>query len=936
MLFYKAIYWGNLKADNFSIKLFALVFFALLVSQNSFAHSSTDTTFLTEEEQTWIAEHPLVKTLSSTSYAPFDFMSGGQPAGLSIDYLNLVGAKVGLKFEYVRYDTWPDMLEGMQNKEIDLTHSISKSEQRSKYLNFSAPYYNSPMGYFGRAGSPRVSRIEDINDKRIGVIRGSIIEVTYKKKHPHLNLIEFENNSVAINALLLNEIDVFVADLPTVDFYISQSDTSGVEALGDDLVMENGLTDQRIAALKDNPVLMTIINKGMAAVSDEEFKAIRQKWIQPLSVDANLGLTQEELQWLSKNKVIKVAAEREAFPETFIDQNGNIAGIAGDYLNEISKRLNIEFVWAGNETWDDGLLKIKSDEIEMFSAIIPTKSREELFEFTEVYSSPDQAIFTTKGSRPFRTLESLNGYSLVQIKGTTIIEYLKQDYPDIKIIEVGGYSDALELLSAGTADAFIADIQWLNSLTAQLNIKNLIVTGISPYKIGNAMGVRANLPLLASSVRKALANINPIRRQEIINKWQAVKIEPRLDYTLLWIIVSVGSVLLITILFWNNRLRREVKQRKNTELKLSINEKRWRTILDNSASGLFVINSMGKISIVNKTAEKMFGYDKHELLDRNISMLMNKLDKTNHDTHLKRYLRTGNSKIIRSGRNLIGIHKNGNEFPIHIAIGEIIDEFGELAFIGSITDITEIKQKEIQLEEALDTKTKFLASMSHDLRTPLNAIIGFSEVINTELYGPIGNKKYADYSRDIYGSGKYLLQLVNDILDLSKLEAGKNKLEYETFDFYKLVLECQSIVYKLAEDKDIDLYIRVSEDGSTVCADRLALTQIVMNLVSNAIKFTPPNGSITISAHVSDDKYIIKVIDTGCGISKENIELIIKPFVKATESPYVSHTEGAGLGLAIAKSLIELHGGDLAIDSILDKGTTVTVTLPLITDPTDI
>ncbi|MBT7583533.1 MAG: HAMP domain-containing histidine kinase, partial [Kordiimonadaceae bacterium] len=185
------------------------------------------------------------------------------------------------------------------------------------------------------------------------------------------------------------------------------------------------------------------------------------------------------------------------------------------------------------------------------------------------------------------------------------------------------------------------------------------------------------------------------------------------------------------------------------------------------------------------------------------------------------------------------------------------------------------------------------------------------------------------YIDDIHSSGEYLLHLVNDILDLSTLGADKRELNYQSFDGEQLLLECKSIIYKLAEDKNIDIAINNSEKLPNVYADRNALKQILMNLISNAIKFTPRGGNITISSNISDDHHIFQIIDTGCGISEENIKVITKPFTRAVKSPFISHEEGTGLGLSIVKSLIDVHGGELNIESIIGQGTTITVSIPL-------
>ncbi|MBT6034900.1 MAG: HAMP domain-containing histidine kinase, partial [Kordiimonadaceae bacterium] len=269
--------------------------------------------------------------------------------------------------------------------------------------------------------------------------------------------------------------------------------------------------------------------------------------------------------------------------------------------------------------------------------------------------------------------------------------------------------------------------------------------------------------------------------------------------------------------------------------------------------------------------------------------------------------------------------------PLYYVFGlAVIILIASYIWVGKLRqEVSKRVQAETKANIASQAKSDFLASMSHDLRTPLNAIIGFSETLLQETFGPIKNKKNVEYINDIHSSGEYLLHLVNDILDLSALEADQRELNYESFDGEQLTLECKNIVFKLADDKNIDIAINNTEKLPNVYADKKAVKQILMNLITNSIKFTPPNGNITISYNVSDDNYFFQISDTGWGISEEAIKIIDRPFTRAEPSALISHEEGTGLGLSIVKSLVDVHGGELNIESIVGEGTTVTISLPL-------
>jgi signal transduction histidine kinase len=248
-------------------------------------------------------------------------------------------------------------------------------------------------------------------------------------------------------------------------------------------------------------------------------------------------------------------------------------------------------------------------------------------------------------------------------------------------------------------------------------------------------------------------------------------------------------------------------------------------------------------------------------------------------------------------------------------------------------DITERKHiqdallaAKTEAEAANRAKSEFLAAMSHDLRTPLNAILGFAEILSHQYFGPISDK-YREYAEDIQSSGKHLLMLVNEILDLSSIETGKKFLVKEKLSTMEIVRECTIIVGEKAYCGGIELVTKVPKDLPFLWADKRASKQILLNLLSNAIKFTPQGGKITVSAKASKRNTTLKIANTGKGIPAEKLPKLTDPFNRTDTDPYLAE-QGWGLGLTITKALVDLHDGKLDIKSKVGKGTTITVTFP--------
>ena len=236
-------------------------------------------------------------------------------------------------------------------------------------------------------------------------------------------------------------------------------------------------------------------------------------------------------------------------------------------------------------------------------------------------------------------------------------------------------------------------------------------------------------------------------------------------------------------------------------------------------------------------------------------------------------------------------------------------------------------EEKTRAEEANAAKSKFLANMSHELRTPLNAIIGFSEIMESGMFGPLGAEKYTEYSRDIRESGEYLLDVINDILDMSKIEAGGIRLTPEVVALEPVLADCLRVVSTRAGEKQLKLDAKVDSDIE-LNADRRSLKQIALNLLSNAVKFTPDGGAVTVRGRRRGGKVTIVIADNGIGIPKDALRKLGRPF-EQVESQLTKRHQGSGLGLAIAKSLVELHGGVMRIRSKLGQGTMVVVRLPL-------
>ncbi|MEH6403002.1 MAG: PAS-domain containing protein [Sneathiella sp.] len=372
---------------------------------------------------------------------------------------------------------------------------------------------------------------------------------------------------------------------------------------------------------------------------------------------------------------------------------------------------------------------------------------------------------------------------------------------------------------------------------------------------------------------------------------------------------------------------------KSAQLMLQESEDRYHKMVELSPDAIFVQKD-GFIIYANLAAVKLLGANNlHNLVGTSSIKFFPTADHMDLKAHL------GSSDHMEVGENVpskvtqtIGL--DGRRINVEVEATALL--YGDRPVmqliardISAQTKVQELlKEAKEAAEYAAQLKGTFLANMSHELRTPLNAVIGFSEIIKNEIFGKVGSKKYLEYAEDIHTSGVHLLDLINSILDLSKIESGTQKIIEESVDVGSLIDNCLSITSPQKESARVEITASISSNTPNILADSRMLKQVLINLISNAIKFTPKGGVISLNSGLSPDgSFYLVVQDTGIGIKEEDIAKALTPFVQI-DSEMSRKYHGTGLGLSLSKNLMELHGGGLTLESTYGEGTTVTISFP--------
>jgi protein-histidine pros-kinase len=368
----------------------------------------------------------------------------------------------------------------------------------------------------------------------------------------------------------------------------------------------------------------------------------------------------------------------------------------------------------------------------------------------------------------------------------------------------------------------------------------------------------------------------------------------------------------------------------------------FRALLEYAPDAIVVADSRGRIVLANANAEKLFGYAGEELVGEPVERLVPARLAARHAAHVNAYVASPHARPMGSGLELNGRRKDGSEFPVDVSLGPLQTEEG-LLVASSIRDMTDRKRLEAELrrkneelaeqyrrvQEASRLKGEFLARMSHELRTPLNGIIGFAELLHDGRLGPL-SEPHVEYLGDILTSARHLLRLINDVLDLAKVEAGKMEFRPEPIDVGDVVAEVRDVLRVLAGSKRVRITTSIDPMLAKVVLDPARLRQVLYNFLSNALKFTPDEGWVVVRARTGEGgTFLLEVEDSGIGIGAEELPRLFSDFHQLDGGRTRKH-QGTGLGLSLTRRIVEAQGGRVGVESRPGVGSRFFAVLPLV------
>lgn len=886
---------------------------------------------LTPSEKQWILDHPIVTYGAEKEWAPYEFLdSEGNQQGISRDFLDIVSEKTGLIF-MPTYGPWSEILQKAKNAEIDLLATIYYSQEREEYLTYTSSYA-SDTPYFFVNQSIATSNVNDLFGKTLAMPKGYLFIDQVKKKYPQINVLIVPEMKDAVSAVVEGKADALLDSYAAISYFINQRGVSSIRPMVP--FLSTKANDIYMAAANVNKPLASIISKVFDDISLVEKQAIFQRWtgLSASEMSLQLRLSEADRKWLREHPVVTFAGDPSWLPLEGFDESGNYIGVVADYLKIIERSLNIKIDIQQTKTWSETLERAEKGEFDLISALVGSnlfKNRK----YTQAYTSSPIVILMNDTQDYIDDLDQLEGKKVGVIKNYSYVSGIKKRYPSLDYVEVTTVREGLLALSTGEIDALVCTLVNASYQMLELGLNHLRIVGKTEFSMRLGFAVSDDIAPMLPILNKVLDSINPKEKTYILDSWGKARFTTKTDYNLVMKVGGVLSIIAFVIWLWNLRLNKEVKQRKKSEEKLALLNQRHELAMDAVSFGVWELD----FPPGEKQPKLIFNQKMREIYQIPADEVVT----------LENWL----ARICEEDRDILlhvieNIRDEGGRYELEFALNpegdvskviycglskETVDHHsseGNGKIIGINWDITSIKQTERDLQfarqiadQANSAKSEFLANMSHEIRTPMNAILGFTELLDEQLE----DQHLKSFVKTIRSAGKSLLSLINDILDLSKIEAGKLQIIKRPCDPYDLFEDIATIFMMRVREKNLDLVLDVDKNiPQSLHLDDIRLRQILFNLIGNAVKFTE-KGSITIKVKAINPEPVkstvdlmIEIIDTGIGISEEDQERVFSAFIQSQNN--ANHANGTGLGLSISMRLADLMGGEIQLNSELGKG----------------
>jgi len=846
----------------------------------------------------------------------------GELSGFAILFSEWMSELFGIPFQPVLYE-WVDLIDGLESGEISFTGELTSTQARREIYKMTGAIASRPVKVFRLAESRCLLEISETRPLRCGFIEGSatINAVTSEMAPGSFEIIQLSDISLVYNALKNGEIDAFYYSEVMEIHFIEYSDIV-ISDFYPLVFMPVSLTTQ-------NPVLEPIISIMEKVLNSNGLYYLTTMYNQAQNEYRRFKLhsllTDEEREFIQNRPFILMGVDPANYPGCFYDfREREWAGIFLDILDEVSSLTGLTFVRVNDENteWPEIYEMLRNGEIALVPELTHSVEREDQFIWPDTAIMIDHYALISHLDFPNIEINEIL-YTRVGLARNTVYSIIFDkwfpDHMNTTVYET--MNEAFEALRRGEIDMVMASEKRLLYLTHYLELPYYKINATFDYPLNLKIGINSDEVILRSIICRALGMIN---YKGITDHWMSRTYDYRSKVAEaqrpLWIGLSVllmCVLTLIAVLFIRSfragkRLETLVKERTH---ELALQTATLITLFDSIPDIIFVKDLDLRYIQCNKSMLEYFNRSRENIIGKGDTDVggIGFSEEEARQFHERDY------RVIEERNTIVAeellLRADGEKMLFEVIKAPLIVEGEPKGVLGIARDVTKRKEMEDAALSASRSKSEFLANMSHEIRTPMNSIIGFSELALDNDISP----KIKDYLTKILENSEWLLQIINDILDISKIESGKMELDNVPIDIHELFVRCRTMIKPKADAKDLLLHFYAEPFIDKMpMGDPKKILQVLINLLSNAVKFTNA-GTINLKAIVTaiNDKSVtirFEVKDSGIGMTTEQAAKIFEPFTQA-ESGTTRKYGGTGLGLAITKNLVGMMGGALCVDS---------------------
>ncbi|MDH4944830.1 transporter substrate-binding domain-containing protein [Sulfurimonas sp. C5] len=729
----------------------------LLASTNTPINYNLDLN-LTQDEKTWLLDHKVLKAGNEFDYAPWDFNKDGKPTGYSIDYVNLLASKLGIKVSFVT-DHWNDLTYMLETKKIDLLHTMFANSFRTNII-YTHSYKQLVFALYKNKHNKKLNSIEALKDQTLSIPKDDSSIIVLKKLYPQIKIIEPDSYVDALKDVILGRADATVMDTAVASYLSENYSLSDLTIVDEVKLPEDTIHySYRIGVNAENEILQSILNKAIASVTDDEKKQLENKWFNKSAKKVKkIKFTKTEKKWIAQHPVVKFTGDPDWLPFEAFKEDGSYIGIVADHLKLIEQRTGLSFERIKPKSWSDALVKVKANEVDMISEVVTENFVSTKMYFTKPYIETPLVIIMkkTQSDHFLNDLSAISDKKIAYVSGYGYVDDLKKKYPNIHFQEVNTVQEGLEAVAAGKLDAFICTLVIGSYNIPQLGLSNLTVAGKLDIAMKLGFGIRKDSPMLLGIINKALASIDSTEKNEIVNKWVKVDIEEKIDWDLVLEIAGVAVIVIAFIVYSNRQLKRLVEQK---TAKLSSLLKAFDQNVIASST-----DKNGKITYVSDAFCEISGYSREELIGKPHNILRH--------PDMPKKLFADLWTTIKAGKNWHGEIKNrkkdGGFYWVDMTITVEKDKDGKVFRYDAIRhDITAKKAVEEltkTLEQKVEERTAELTKSEQKIKNVFATTSqGIWMVDNNAITQEVNNamSNILGYPQDEI-VGKHIFHFVND------------------------------------------------------------------------------------------------------------------------------------------------------------------------------